>query len=638
VTPARILVVEDERIIARNLESRLKKLGHTVVGSVGGGAEAVRRADELRPDLVLMDIDLGGGMDGIEAAGLIRAAADIPVVYLAAFSDDVTLQRAKVTEPHGYVLKPYEDTDLQTAIEIGLYKHKLDRRLRENEQWLAATLGSIGDGVIATDAAGRVRFMNALAEQLTGWAQAEAVGRDVREVFAIVDERSRDPVPNPAVEALATGAPATLSPNTVLIARSGAERPIDDTAAPIRDVSGAVSGAVLVFRDITERRRLEEHLRQAQKMEAIGRLAGGIAHDFNNIMTIIGGFSEFLLADDQPAADRRDSARHIYEAGKRAAALTQQIMAFSRKQILRPAVLNLNAVVRDMGAMVKRLIGSDIEFVTETAPDLGAVKVDPAQIGQVILNLAANARDAMPGGGKLIVTTANAELGAAVADAHPDVTPGRYALLTVEDTGSGMSAAVLAHAFEPFFTTKGVGEGTGLGLATVHGIVKQSGGHIAVTSTVGQGTTFWVYLPLAEDAPAPTAPREPDAFAKGDETILLVEDEELVRRMTRTVLERSGYRVLEAADGHAAVAVAEAHPEPIHLLITDLVMPHLSGRQASERLARLRPGLRVLYMSGYTEDVLVHQGVGSADADFLPKPFSLVALTNKVREILNRPG
>ncbi len=638
MTPARILVVEDERIIARNLESRLKKLGHTVVGSVGGGAEAVRRADELRPDLVLMDIDLGGGMDGIEAAGLIRAAADIPVVYLAAFSDDVTLQRAKVTEPHGYVLKPYEDTDLQTAIEIGLYKHKLDRRLRENEQWLAATLGSIGDGVIATDAAGRVRFMNALAEQLTGWAQAEAVGRDVREVFAIVDERSRDPVPNPAVEALATGAPATLSPNTVLIARSGAERPIDDTAAPIRDVSGAVSGAVLVFRDITERRRLEEHLRQAQKMEAIGRLAGGIAHDFNNIMTIIGGFSEFLLADDQPAADRRDSARHIYEAGKRAAALTQQIMAFSRKQILRPAVLNLNAVVRDMGAMVKRLIGSDIEFVTETAPDLGAVKVDPAQIGQVILNLAANARDAMPGGGKLIVTTANAELGAAVADAHPDVTPGRYALLTVEDTGSGMSAAVLAHAFEPFFTTKGVGEGTGLGLATVHGIVKQSGGHIAVTSTVGQGTTFWVYLPLAEDAPAPTAPREPDAFAKGDETILLVEDEELVRRMTRTVLERSGYRVLEAADGHAAVAVAEAHPEPIHLLITDLVMPHLSGRQASERLARLRPGLRVLYMSGYTEDVLVHQGVGSADADFLPKPFSLVALTNKVREILNRPG
>ncbi|MGL4550887.1 MAG: response regulator, partial [Gemmataceae bacterium] len=287
MTPATILVVEDERIIAKGIEKRLQAMGYAVAGLAATGEEAVGAAAELRPDLILMDISLGGGMDGVEAAGLIRRQCDLPVVYLTAFSDPATLQRAKVTEPFGYVLKPYEDKDLQTAIEIGLYKHRMDRRTRENEQWLAATLGSIGDGVIATDGEGRVRLMNALAERLTGWAQADAVGRDTREVFRIVHEKTRVPVADPVLEALRTGEAVALAPDTVLVGRGGAELPIDDSAAPIRDVHGRVVGAVLVFRDITERRRLEEHLRQALKMEAIGRLAGGIAHDFNNIMTII---------------------------------------------------------------------------------------------------------------------------------------------------------------------------------------------------------------------------------------------------------------------------------------------------------------------------------------------------------------
>lgn len=636
MTPTTILVVEDEQIIAMGIERQLKRMGYAVAGLAATGEEGVQMATTLRPNLVLMDIRLGAGLDGVEAAGVIRRRLNVPVVYLTAHSDDATLQRAKLTEPFGYILKPYEDNDLRIAIEMGLYKHQMEQRLRENEQWLAATLGSIGDGVIATDEHGQVRFMNSLAEQHTGWTQKDALGKDVREVFHIVEEQTRQPVKSPALEALETGAPTTLTPNTFLIAKDGTERPIDDSASPIRDTPGHLVGTVLVFRDVTERRRLEEHLRQAQKMEAIGRLAGGIAHDFNNIMTIITGFSELLIANAALAPEHREFVECIREAGKRAAALTQQIMAFSRKQILVPSVLNLNTVVRDMGTMVKRLIGSDIEFVTESTHDLGLVKADPTQIGQVILNLAANARDAMPKGGRLVVATANAELGAETTGRHPDVQPGRYTMLSVTDTGCGMSDEVLAHVFEPFFTTKDVGEGTGLGLATVYGIVKQSGGHIEVSSEVGRGTTFRIYLPEVTEQQPESRSREVMPSVRGHETILLVEDEDTVRRMMKNILEAQGYTVLEAADGLSAVALGERHRGPIHLLVTDLVMPHLSGREVADRLRAQGRVSRVLFMSGYTEDAIAIQGVESSSADFLQKPFAITAMIQKVREILDR--
>lgn len=635
MTANTILVVEDETIIARGIEKRLKELGYAVAGLASTGEEAIRMATQLRPDLTLMDVHLGAGMDGVQAADVIRTTLGIPVVYLTAHSDESTLRRAKLTEPFGYVIKPYDDKDLQTAIEIGVYKHQMEKRLRENAQWLAATLGGIGDGVIATDERGRVRFMNSLAEQLTGWTQCDAIGRNVMDIFQVVEEKTRRPVPNPALGALEKGDNVSLPENTVLVTRAGSELPVDDNAAPIRDVNGKIAGAVLIFRDTTERRRLEEHLRQAQKMEAIGRLAGGIAHDFNNIMTVIIGFAELLQQNHLTVSDRTEFLKNIVIAGERAVSLTRQIMAFSRKQRLVSRVLNLNTVVREMELMVRRLIGSNIELVTELAPDLGQVSADPTQIGQVILNLAANARDAVTNAqpGRLVIATANAELKA--ARNLPEVVPGRYAMLSVSDTGSGMTEEVLAHAFEPFFTTKGVGQGTGLGLATVYGIVKQSGGHIDVTSNVGQGTTFRVYLPLIEESPTPI-PLDLIPSAKGHETILLVEDEQMVRHMTRVILEQNGYTILEAADGLEAMRVAGGHPEAIHLLMTDMVMPYESGRQVAERLTAIRPGLRVLFMSGYTEDEVILEGVESGTTDFLHKPFSPAALTRKVREVLDR--
>jgi len=299
-------------------------------------------------------------------------------------------------------------------------------------------------------------------------------------------------------------------------------------------------------------------------------------------------------------------------------------------------VLDPNAVLRDVEVMVKRLIGSNIEFVTDLAPDLGHVKADPTQVGQVVLNLATNARDAMPRGGRLVVATRNVELDEAAAQRLSGVAPGCYVVLSFADTGFGMSEEVRSQVFDPFFTTKGVGAGTGMGLATVYGIVRQSGGHIEVESEVGVGTTFCVFLPLVTDPTTPPASREIRLAAKGHETILIVDDDDAVRQMVKTMLKLSGYTILEAADGQKAVETAEAHAAPIHLLITDIVMPHVSGREVAETLAPLKPGMRVLFISGYTEDVVVRQGVELAAADFLYKPFSLTSLTGKVRQILDR--
>ncbi|HEV8062230.1 MAG TPA: response regulator [Gemmataceae bacterium] len=637
MTTANILVVEDDKIIAKGIQKRLKGMGYEAAGSASTGEEAIQKAVDARPDLILMDICLGGGMDGVAATELIRKQVDVPVVYLTAYSDPATLQRAKITEPFGYVLKPYEDRDLQTAIEIGLYKHKQERRLRENEKWLASTLGSIGDGLIATNEQGRVRFMNGPAEQLTGWAQTDALGKDVQEVFNVIEAKTCQQVTNPALDALKKGEPVSLAPHTLLIAKKGTEVPIDDSAAPIREVDGTIIGAVLVFRDVTERRRLEEHLRQAQKMEAIGYLAGGIAHDFNNIMTIIMGFSDILLASDKIATPDQRSLRAIHDAGKRAAALTQQIMAFSGKQMLMPCVLNLNSIVRDIGAMVRQLVGPDIELVTTTAPDLGLVRVDPTQIGQVILNLAANARDDMSISGQLIVTTSNTELGEETARQHPDVKPGRYALLSIRDTGSGMTEKELAHVFEPFFTTKEIGQGAGLGLATAYGIVKQSGGHIEVSSKLGHGTTFRIYLPLFEEPVQAPDRQETPVAANNQETILLVESEESLRQMTKMILTQNGYCVLDASTSLEGMALAKEHRGPIHLLLADLEMPNLSGPEMAKLLTTSKPGLRVLFMSSYTEDLILRHGMEAVSASFLSKPFGLSDLTKKVRQVLTRP-
>jgi len=387
---------------------------------------------------------------------------------------------------------------------------------------------------------------------------------------------------------------------------------------------------------MTERRHLEDQLRQAQKMEAVGQLAGGIAHDFNNLLTAILGSTQLLLHATPPGDGRREDIEEIKNAGLRAAELTRQLLAFSRRQVLAPKVLDMNAVVSQMDKMLRRLIGEDVELVTQLARDLGPVSADPGQLEQVLLNLAVNARDAMPRGGRLTIETANVVLTEEYSERHHRLPPGQYVLLAVSDTGVGMDEATQKHLFEPFFTTKEVGKGTGLGLATVYGIVKQSGGYIWVYSEPGHGTTVKVYLPRVPGAaePLPVAAATPE-LRRGSEIVLLVEDAAPVRSLARKSLESYGYTVLEAADGPAALDLAARHPRGIDILVTDVVMPGMSGRELAERLAPARPAMRVLYTSGYTDDAMVRQGVLRAGVAFLQKPFVPETLARKVREVLD---
>ncbi len=420
--------------------------------------------------------------------------------------------------------------------------------------------------------------------------------------------------------------------------RDGSYRWVRSEIRLLRDAAGKPMEAVGSWSDITERKSLEEQYRQAQKMEAVGRLAGGVAHDFNNLLTVIMGYSDIYLAKLGPEDPLRMPLTEIRKAGERAAALTRQLLAFSRKQVLMPVVLDLGTIIADMAKMLPRLIGEDVALTVIAGPDLWQTKADPGQMEQVVMNIIVNARDAMPQGGRLLLETRNVELDARYAMNHGEAKPGEYVLLAISDTGCGMDASVKARIFEPFFTTKGPTKGTGLGLATVFGIVKQSGGHIEVYSEVGQGTTFKIYLPRDKSGePIATLHRTKEPVRGGKESILLVEDENGVRALAKAVLQKYGYTVLDAPNGGDALLICETHATPIDLMITDVVMPNFSGRQLAERLALRQPTMKVLFMSGYTDDAIVHHGVLESGMPFLQKPFAPEALARKVREVLDAP-
>jgi PAS domain S-box-containing protein len=418
--------------------------------------------------------------------------------------------------------------------------------------------------------------------------------------------------------------------------KDGKEVWLNDTGVVVQGNNSQplMEGIIL---DITERKILETQLQQSRKMEAVGRLAGGIAHDFNNLLTIITGYTDLALSRPSVPLDLRNDIERIESASARAAALVRQLLAFSRKQVLQPKTLDLNAIVTNMEKLLRRLIDDHVEMVTCVQDNVGKVKADPAQIEQVVMNLVVNARDAMPEGGQLLIETSNVDLDSGYAADHHPFKPGRYVMLAVSDTGIGMDAATVAHIFEPFYTTKESGRGTGLGLSTVYGIVKQSGGYIWVYSEPGKGSTFKVYLPRVEETVEPEAATQaPLVEQRGSEVVLLVEDEEAVRELVRTILAGQGYEVIIAVDPQHAESIASKFPGEIHLLLTDMVMPGISGRELASHIMASRPGIRVLYMSGYTENVMTSGGMLEQGLAFLQKPFSPAALIRKIREILTQ--
>jgi len=531
---------------------------------------------------------------------------------------------------------PYRDANGRVIGMVGISRDITDRKkaeeeIRRSEQRLRIHVEHTPLAVIEWDPEHRVAAWNAAAEHIFGFSREEAMGRHASFMVPPAFRQQVDEVGQRLVAQ--KGGERSSNEN---ITKDGRTISCEWYNTPLVDEGGRVLGVASLVQDVTERVALEEKLRQSQKMEAVGRLAGGVAHDFNNLLTVIIGYSQ-ILAEGVPAPSRlKDATMQIRSAADRAAGITRQLLAFSRKSILSPRVIDLNDVMMNIDTMLRRLIGEDIEILTVPGRDLGTVKADPGQVEQVIMNLVVNARDAMPSGGKLTLETENAELDEAYARDHAPVQPGRYVMLAVSDTGIGMTADTQAHIFEPFFTTKEVGKGTGLGLSTVYGIVKQSGGYVWVYSEPNQGTTFKVYFPrIDQPVEGVGVEKKPAGVRRGTETILLVEDDEQLRQLVVSVLGESGYKVLAAAGTAEGLALCRSNHNDIRLLVTDVILPGMNGRQLAEQVKQISPRTRVLYISGYTSNAIVHYGVLDPGLWFLPKPFSLSALVVKVREVLD---
>jgi PAS domain S-box-containing protein len=505
---------------------------------------------------------------------------------------------------------------------------KATAELRGSRDLLEAVIEGTTEAVYARDLEGRYIFGNIATRRLLGCVDSGLVGRRDEEFFSPENARI---IRDSDLQVINTGLPCVLDETFEL---NGRTHSFLAKKGPYKDAHGKVLGVLGIAVDVTERRKMEEELRKAQRMESIGTLAGGVAHDFNNILTVIKGYSQLLL-EQTAGTPAHDQLAQIDSAADKAASLTRQLLAFSRKQLMQPKVLNLNKIVTDMQKMLRRMIGEDIDFCVELAEELLPILADPGQVEQVIMNLAANARDAMPRGGKLVISTANVDVDDKTSKLV--AAEGHFVLLSVSDNGAGMDLQTQAHMFEPFFTTKPPGRGTGLGLSTVYGITRQSGGYIAVESEVGRGSTFKMYFPVA-NKPAEIEVRQPVIVQpkEGHETILIVEDEASLLMLIEASLRNKGYRVLVATSGEQAESVARHHEGPIHLLLTDVVMPQTSGRDLADRICERRPQTRVLWMSGYTDETIAHHGMLEPGLHFLQKPFTPAILGDKIREILDK--
>ena len=629
----KVLLIEDDEedyVITRNMFDKIEGQSFQLEWERSYAA-AVETIKAGRHDIYLTDYRLGEH-NGLDLVRLVAASGykGLAIMLTGKGGRPVDIE-ATLAGASDYLAK---DSVTSVLLERSM-RHALERKqaaeaLQLSEERYRDIVENAHDFIYSHDLKGNYTSINKAGEQLTGYTREEALTMNfVQTVAPDFVDRAREMMAGRF--AGEKGAAYDLE----IVAKDGRHIAVEiNTKLVLRD--GAPVGLQGTARDVTERKELEEQLRQSQKMEAIGRLAGGIAHDFNNLLTAITGYSELSmqrLADEDPLFG---NLQEIKKAGDRAASLTRQLLAFSRKQVLQPKVLDLNLVVSDLERMLTRLIGENIELCTLLEPKLASIKVDPGQIEQIIMNLAVNARDAMPQGGKLTIETRNVLVDDEYARRHIAVTPGPFVMLAVSDSGSGIDSQTQSRIFEPFFTTKEVGKGTGLGLSTVYGIVKQSGGNIWVHSEVGLGTTFTIYLPSTEEN-LQTYKRESgnERGFRGTETVLITEDEEVVRKLACQVLRMHGYKLLEAADGSEALLICESHLAPIDLLITDVVMPGMSGPELASRLTELRPESKVLLMSGYTDSAIVHHGVLEGGANFIQKPFSTEALAIKVREVLD---
>ncbi|MCJ7615800.1 MAG: response regulator [Desulfobacterales bacterium] len=753
----KILIVEDEAIVAEDIHNSLQGLGYIISAVVSSGEEAITKIEEDMPDLVLMDIVLQGDMDGIEAAGQINSRFNIPVVYLTAFTDEKTIERAKLTEPFGYIVKPFDDRELHSTVEMAIYKHKMESKLKENERWLSTILKSIGDAVIVTDAEGNIQFMNDVACSLTGWKIEETIGKTLVDIFNIVNEQKRKKVEDPVTKVIRKGKVVGLANHTILISRDGTEIPIDDSGAPVKDEKGNIVGIALVFHDIierkkaeekleesekryrslyeqalsglyrsrisdgkillankiaadilgyesveelikefkfsesyspekrlefirileqersateleikvkgkdgkkidliisakiypedgyiegamidiTERKQLEYQVRQAQKMESIGTLAGGIAHDFNNLLMGIQGYTSLMLNDLDPDHDHYNKLKNIEKQVKSGAELSAQLLGFARGGQYDVKPTDINQLLKKSAEMFGRT-KKEITIIEKYARDIWTVKVDQGQIEQVFLNLFVNAWQAMPDAGDIYLETSNVVFSRCYTKPH-EVKAGKYVRISVADTGIGMDEETASRVFDPFFTTKGVGMGTGLGLASAYGIIKNHGGMIHVYSEKGQGSTFNIYLPAVDAQAKPISFHDEEEVKTGkEEAILLVDDEAIILDVGEEILNALGYKVFLASGGNEAIEIYKENKDKIDLVILDMVMPGMGGGEAYRALKSINPDIKVMFSSGYNLGGEAAEIIKHGVSDFIQKPFTMTKLSHKIRNILEK--
>jgi PAS domain S-box-containing protein len=746
MSKARILIVEDEAIIASVIAGALRKFAYDVIDILNTGESAVTAALQKQPDLILMDIRLQGDMDGISAAERIQEQADIPIIYLTAYADEPTLDRAKRTQPYGYIPKPFQEIELKTTIEMALYKHGFEIQLKASEAKFRSLFENSQDVIYIVDQEDRLQEMNPAGVNLFGFAREEIIGRKPDHLYAnprerkaflselrgkktlkdreirlrnksgeilfglvtantmidkagnangiqgiirdvtekrkreetllllqtaidssseavlITDRQNKIVYGNPAIETMTGYSPLEIIGRDVRFLGSGvpqdeANKKMWETIgngrswageflnrrkdgstyfqraiiSPVRDENGEISHFVSIASDITKEKKLEEQMIQAAKMDSLGHLASGIAHDFNNYLTIINGYSEMLLYENE---NNKNSERLgvILQAGKNASKLVAKILGFSRRQATAPAVLEINGAIQDLERMVHRLLGEGIKLKLDLHADAGQVLIDPTQIEQVLINLVLNARDAMPLGGKLTLATSSQPVDDAFAAGHAGLVPGEYVAIDVSDSGQGMEPQVLARIFEPFFTTKPKGEGTGLGLASVFGIVVQNRGGVWAESEQGRGSKFHVLLPrVAEKLTA----LPPAAVGRrfDSRSTLLVEDESGIRELMREILISLGMQVQVASDGDQALKLAAA-TKKLDLLFCDVVLPGISGIEVADRVRKLHPGIAVIFTSGHGEGFLKRAGLELPQVHFVEKPSTRAAIVEKIAEVL----
>ncbi len=631
-TKERVLLVDDEPQVLLALEDLLGD--DFLILKTASPEEALSMVEQDHGIAVVISDQRMPKMNGDELLARLGSTSDARKILVTAFADlSAVIRAVNNGKIFAYVTKPWNPEDLVLKVRKAAEHFRLAQELARERRLLDSILNSLNDGIVAADRDGTCLLFNAQAEKILGRGPGSVSEGWAREYGVYAEDRKTELAPedNPLLRAMK----GTGSAEVEVFVRNERVRGavVAMTGIPLGGGYNDVHGGVAVLRDVTQQKELETQLRQSQKMDAIGRLAGGVAHDFNNLLVVIQSYTQLIL-EGLPSGDAtRDDLEEVLAASRRAAALTKQLLAFSRSEPVQPVALQLSDVVSGIEKMLGRIIGEDIELFVELSPSQGVVRADPGQLDQVILNLAVNARDAMPDGGQISIVTENVTLDAAYTDTHPNLTPGEFVVLSVTDTGTGMDAETQRRIFEPFFTTKEVGKGTGLGLATVYGIVQQSGGQINVYSEVGRGTTFKLYFPRIDQVSTSRPVATQAAGIPSGSTVLVVEDDSAVRQVAARILRSNGFNVLEARNPAEARAVCEAHGSEIHLLLTDVIMPGCTGPQLARELTERYAQMRVVYMSGYPGGAAARAGALQAGATYIEKPFSPKALVEKVRSV-----